>query len=205
MTATLEASPLLHRVLEHPLAFSLNQLINPWTVGAYADFVRGKVRRGAESRILDIGCGLGAHYPLLAPCRYTGIDINPAYVAHAARRYGNVFQVMDAGVLSFAPDSFDAAVSVATCHHLSDQTIRAMIRSVLGVLRPGGLFHVIDPVLPLNPSQRFKRWLFENDRGRFQRRLEAMRTLLASETTIADEAFYRGPMHDVCYFALVQA
>jgi SAM-dependent methyltransferase len=193
---------LLYRALEHPWVYALNQFINPWTVDAYAGFVRGKVRPDSDSRVLDIGCGLGAHYSMLTPCRYTGIDINAAYVAHAARRYGDVFQVMDAGALTFAPGSFDAAVSVATCHHLSDQTIRAMIKSVLGVLKPGGLFHIIDPVLPLDPNQRFKRWLFENDRGRFQRRLEAMRALLASEAPIADEALHCGPAHDVSYFAL---
>jgi SAM-dependent methyltransferase len=198
-------TPLLHRVLEHPLAFTLNQMINPWTVGTYADFVRTKVGHDAGTRILDIGCGIGAHRALLVPCRYLGIDINPAYIEEARRRHGEEFAVMDAAELKFENASFDTAVSVATCHHLSDQTIRAMIGEVMRVLAKDGIFHIIDPVLPLDPSQRFKRWLFESDRGRFQRRLDQMKALLTSCARLVGEDLHRGPMHDVCYFALARA
>jgi SAM-dependent methyltransferase len=195
--------PLLHRILEHPFAYSLNQMLNPWTVTAYHDFVKNKVRRGPETRILDVGCGVGANWDVLMPCRYTGIDINPAYIFQAERRHGGNFLTMDAGSLTFGDASFDAAVSVATCHHLSDQTIRAMVSDVKRVLAHGGIFHVIDPVLPASPNAHFKRWLFEHDRGQHQRTRDQMLELFTPLAEIIDQEVVNGPMHDVVYLALV--
>ena len=197
-----EKKPVLHRILEHPFAYSLNQMLNPWTVAAYRDFVRDKVQRGPETRVLDVGCGVGANWDVLMPCRYTGIDINPAYISEAERRHGRAFFTMDASALTFADSSFDTAVSVATCHHLSDQTIRAMVSDMKRVLAPGGLFHVIDPVLPARPNAHFKRWLFEHDRGRNQRTRRQMLELFGPLGRIVDQDVVEGPMHDVLYLAL---
>lgn len=42
-------------------------------------------------RVLDLGCGLGAFYPLLlerfGALDYTGVDLVPEMIAHAARKY----------------------------------------------------------------------------------------------------------------------
>jgi ubiquinone/menaquinone biosynthesis C-methylase UbiE len=194
--------PLHHRLLEHPIVFSLNQKLNPWTVGTYENYVRTRVKLTPAMRVLDIGCGLGAHKPMLTPGKYTGIDINAEYVAHASRRYGNGFLVMDANSIAFPDRSFEAAVSVATCHHLSDDVIKSMISEVLRILTPEGILHIIDPVLPINPLAKFKTRIFLSDRGQFQRTLPDMRALLSSCANIVDEDLDQGRLHDVCYFAL---
>jgi SAM-dependent methyltransferase len=193
---------LYYRLLEHPVVFSLTQKLNPWTGGAYENFVCTKVKLTPAMRVLDVGCGLGAHKPMLEPGKYTGIDINSDYIAYALRRYGGGFLVMDANAIKFPAGSFEAAVSVATCHHLSDDVIRSMIVEVIRTLMPSGIFHIVDPVLPGNPNAKFKRRIFLSDRGRYQRTLSQMRALLSSCANVQDEDLYQGPLHDISYFGL---
>ena len=44
-------------------------------------------RIGAAQTVLDVGCGPGTNAPHFAHADYLGVDINPSYVATAARRY----------------------------------------------------------------------------------------------------------------------
>ena len=49
---------------------------------------------GDEPEVLDIGCGIGRFYGFLKesgrPCRYTGYDIVPEYIAHCRERYPEI-------------------------------------------------------------------------------------------------------------------
>jgi SAM-dependent methyltransferase len=193
---------MIYQVLEHPWVYALNQKLNPWTVGSYRRFVETKVRQASNARVLDVGCGLGDYRPLLGPCVYTGIDLNPRYIESASRRYGEGFQVMDASRLSFPSDSFDVAFSVATCHHLSDAEIRAMITEIGRALSPSGHIHIIDPILPIDTSQSFKTWVFQSDRGRFQRTKQQMVDLMSSCGSLVEQDIDSGPVHDVLYVKL---
>ena len=194
--------PLPYRLLEHPAVFSLTQKLNPWTVGAYENFVRSKVKLTPAMRVLDIGCGVGVHKAMLEPGVYTGIDINPAYIDYASRRHGSGFLVMDANAIEFPSHSFEAALSVATCHHLSDDVIRSMVKEVMRVMTPEGKLHIVDPVLPVNPQAKMKTRIFLSDRGQFQRTFSQMRALLSSCGKITDEDVHEGLVHDVSYFAV---
>src|SRR5215204_879708 len=49
----------------------------------------------AVRRVLDVGCGPGTNARHFAHADYLGIDINPAYVESARRRYGRAFEVHD--------------------------------------------------------------------------------------------------------------
>ena len=169
-------------LLEHPRVFGFTQTLNPMTVRLYRRLVREHVRVDRGGSVLDIGCGVGAHRPLFpAAARYVGIDINPAYVEAARAAHGDMFRVMDAGALEFADATFDAVFTVATCHHLEDERVVAMVGDALRVLKPGGALHVIDPVWPVSSRAMIKRALFSLDRGRFQRTVGQLTTLLAKQ------------------------
>ena len=99
----------------------------------------------ADSRdVLEVGVGTGlslAHYP--ATCRVTGIDLSPdmlegARRTVARRRLANIaaLEQMDACALSFADDTFDAALAMyaVTCV----QSPRTMMCEAARVVRPGG-------------------------------------------------------------------
>ena len=79
---------LKERVLQIPRGFDLFQ----WLVGAPASkrrFVTEHVRANPGDRILDLGCGTGAMRSFLpGSVTYVGVEIEPAYVSRARRRFG---------------------------------------------------------------------------------------------------------------------
>ena len=190
----------LRSAFDNAWIFELSQRAIPFTVWVYEDLARRHVQCGNTDRLLDIGCGVGWHRRLFRLPHYTGIDINASYVTRATRLYGRRFHVMDASRLAFRAEVFDAAICIATLHHLADDLVCAMIGEALRVIRPRGALHIIDPVLPLDPGARLKRFVFENDRGRFQRTLPQLTALVSGAGAIAGHDLQRGVLHDVAYF-----
>jgi SAM-dependent methyltransferase len=190
------------KAFDNPRVFALSQRLIPFTVWVYEELARRHFGFAENDRVLDVGCGVGAHRALLRAQDYTGIDINPAYVARATRAFGAGFRVMDASRMEFPDAVFDGAVCIATLHHLSDDLVRSMIREALRVVRPEGALHIIDPVLPVDPRARLKRLVFENDRGRFQRTVAELTRLVGDEGLVVDQDFRSGFLHDVMYFKL---
>jgi SAM-dependent methyltransferase len=193
----------LYTLFENPLVYEFSQKLNPFTISIYTEMAVHQVRARSGDSILDIGCGLGMARRLFSNIRYTGIDINPKYIAYAHRIHGDAFRVMDARYLDFAEATFDHAISIAVCHHLDDETLSAMVQEGLRIVKPTGALHIIDPVLPVSRLAPLKRLVFENDRGQHQRTLQEMATLLARTGRITTMDLRRGFLHDVCYFQLV--
>lgn len=195
----------LERVLELPAVYDLNQFIGRPTVRRYTQLLVEELPLSAETKVLDLGCGTGATRKLI-PGSYVGIDINPDYVASAKRiRSGGEFIAMDATKLSFPDASFDQVISVATTHHLDGEQLQAMALEALRVVRPGGAFHIVDAILPVNPRDRAKEIFFRMDRGRFPRRLEDLVTTLSRAVGVTRTRVLNGPMHDVAYLKVVRA
>jgi ubiquinone/menaquinone biosynthesis C-methylase UbiE len=195
----------LYKFFENPWVYKFIQELAHSTVSLYAEMAVSHVGAESNDTILDIGSGLGTNQRLFPKARYTGIDINPDYVAYANRMYGDGFRVMDAGRLDFPEASFDHAISIAVCHHLDDETLSAMVQKALRIVKPTGALHIIDPVLPPSRVAPFKQLIFKIDRGRHQRTLQQMEMLLAKTGRIVGMDFRRGSLHDVCYFRLVRA
>lgn len=192
----------LRRAFDTAWIYELSQRLIPFTVWVYEELARTHARFGDGDRVLDIGCGVGWHRRLFRTQDYTGIDINPAYVARATRAYGRRFHVMDASRLGFRYGVFDGAICIATLHHLADDLVRSTIEEALRVIKPGGALHIIDPVLPNDPRARLKRMVFENDRGRFQRTFLGMTRLVAEVGLPVDQDLHHGLLHDVAYLRL---
>jgi 2-polyprenyl-3-methyl-5-hydroxy-6-metoxy-1,4-benzoquinol methylase len=96
-------------------------------------------------RVLEIGCGLGAHAQLLstAGCRLTCIDLTEKAVETTRQRLwlwglsADVFR-MDAEQMDFLDSEFDFVWSWGVIHHSPDT--ERIIRHVWRVLKPGGEF-----------------------------------------------------------------
>jgi SAM-dependent methyltransferase len=192
----------LTALLEDPRLYRFSQKLNPMTVGLYRQLLQQHVASEPITSVLDIGCGVGAHRSLFPGTRYAGIDVNPAYVEMATRHYGEGFRVMGAGALDFDTGTFDAAFTTATCHHLDDETVASMVAEALRVVAPGGAFHIVEPVVPTSPRGAIKRVLFANDRGRHQRTLHALTSLVQKHGRIQSVDLRAGVLHDVCYVRL---
>jgi SAM-dependent methyltransferase len=185
----------LHRLLENPHVYRASQFLGLPTIQRYRALLRQHVPRDPQRKVLEIGCGVGSFRPYFE-CEYTGIDINVDCIRVASHHFDGRFKVMDAARMSFAPGSFDDAVSIATTHHLSDGQLGAMIEQATTA---ASTLHIIDAILPVSPHAWFKTAWFRADRGRHVRRFEQLRDVVARNAQVEAHEILTGPLHDVCY------
>lgn len=146
----------------------------PFAEKKFVPIGRDPSLRSARS-VLDVGCGPGtnsAHFP---GSEYLGIDLNPAYVDYARRRFGRNFLTADARTFSPAGSAFDFVLINSLLHHVDDEGTHQILGNVARLLTPGGHVHIVDLILPERASiaRTLARW----DRGDHARPLEAWRRL----------------------------
>jgi 2-polyprenyl-3-methyl-5-hydroxy-6-metoxy-1,4-benzoquinol methylase len=123
-----------------------------------ADFARLRVEGllpGPGAELIDLGCGAGSNALLFAGLgfRVTGVDVSPTAIAAAAGLAAdqNVqigFKVEDVVQLAGLEDhSFDVATDIGCLHMLvRREDRRSYMRSVRRVLRPGGVWFLLNKV-----------------------------------------------------------
>lgn len=102
-----------------------------------------------SGRLLDIGCGPGTFLGTL-PEAYeaVGVDLAPAQITYAERRYGRPgrsFQACEPGPLPFADASFDIITLIEVIEHLDTTASAAVLADAYRLLRPGGVLVVTTP------------------------------------------------------------
>jgi len=90
-------------------------------------------------RVLDVGCGVGHSFELLAPRETVGVDLDPSALAGQRRET----RVADMRELPFDDGSFAAVLSVQSLEHVPDPQ-RAVVEA-RRVLRPGGVAVFVTP------------------------------------------------------------
>ncbi|MBN8943044.1 MAG: class I SAM-dependent methyltransferase [Rhizobiales bacterium] len=147
-------------------------------VKAQSEFL--DIRPGMQ--VIDIGCGPG-HIAKFMPegVDYVGFDIDRSYIDHANRRFGNrgrfFCQFFDAAAArQFGPA--DIVMMNGVLHHIGDDELGDTLRNVREALRPGGLLFTLDGCYRQGQSA-FRRWMLDNDRGRFVRDEAGYRQVLA--------------------------
>jgi ubiquinone/menaquinone biosynthesis C-methylase UbiE len=110
-------------------------------------------RRGLEgARLIDLACGTGRflrevknNYPRLP---VTALDLSPPYLAEAGRNLAawSGVELLEGAVeaIPAADASFSIATSVYLFHELPPKLRREAAREIARVLRPGGLFVLVD-------------------------------------------------------------
>jgi ubiquinone/menaquinone biosynthesis C-methylase UbiE len=114
----------------------------------------GRMEIGPRSRVLDIGSGLGGPARTLAEtfgCTVIGVDLTPELCAAATALTDWVgltqlvrFQQGDATALAFAPESFDAVLTIHTAMNIAAKDV--LYANAYRVLRPGRIFAIYDIV-----------------------------------------------------------
>ena len=128
----------------------------------YYRFLKSLVSRWVQSAspraVLDVGCGTGQLLAYLNPDKGLGIDVSPAMVTEAARRFGDrknlefrVWRAEEAGDLG----QFEAVFSADVLEHVSDW--RATVQSMVEALAPRGRLVLTTP----NPRWAGPLWLLE--------------------------------------------
>lgn len=131
----------------------------------------------AVRRVLDVGCGPGTNAPRFAGRDYLGLDISPAYIEDARRRYGNQFEIADVRFDPIPEGPFDFILVNSLLHHITTTDVRRILAKLAERLEVGGHVHVLDLVLPdhAGPARLLARW----DRGDHPRPLAEWQALLS--------------------------
>ncbi len=128
-------------------------------------------------RVLDVGCGPGTNTRYFASTEYLGVDMNPSYIADARARYGRDFLVADVTTYTAPPGAaYDFILSNSFLHHIDTPDVRRILRHLATLLTPDGHLHLLDLVLPPEPS--VGRLLARLDRGDHARPLDTWRMLI---------------------------
>jgi len=148
---------------------------------------------GADSRILEVGCGTGS--TAIRHARYAGeiiaTDLSSAMLEiardkAAAAGVANVtFRQAAIESIDETPGSFDVVMAHSLLHLLKDPA--AGLRIIFRMLKPGGVF--VSSTMCLGDSYRWLRWI--GPVGRLMRVLPRIRTFTASELreSIEDAGF----------------
>jgi SAM-dependent methyltransferase len=108
-------------------------------LGDSARTIAARLLGDGPGKLLDVGCGGGAHAAAFAERGWslTGVDVSPVQL-ELARRRGVEAVEADAADLPFEGESFDAAVSLFT--HTDVDDFPAVVRETARVVRRGGRF-----------------------------------------------------------------
>ena len=90
-------------------------------------------------RVIDVGCGVGHSYDLLAPRQTVGVDLDPAALAGQERETA----VADMRSLPFPDDSFDGAIAVHSIEHVPDP--ERALAEIGRVVKGGGTAVLVTP------------------------------------------------------------
>ena len=90
-------------------------------------------------RVLDLGCGVGHSFALLAPRETVGLDLDPAALAGQERQT----VVADMREVPFADASFAAVLSVQSLEHVPDP--ERVVAEARRLLEPGGVAVFVTP------------------------------------------------------------
>lgn len=124
----------------------------------------------SDTKILDLCCGSGQTTAFLVKFsqNVTGLDASPLSLRRAKNNVPNATYVEAfAENMPLADNSFDVVHTSAALHEMQPEQLRKIIQEVYRVLKPGGVFTLVDFHAPTNPvfwpgiSVFF--WLFETE------------------------------------------
>ena len=157
----------LHFILSVPLIYQAIQFIfkHEQTERRFSDFIGEK----RNKRILDIGCGIGFDSQKYSDAfSYTGLDLSQKYIDHARQFYGDYGSFYCCSVDEMSNlnlQKFDIVLLKGVLHHLADEQINNMVKTLRNHVTQGAIFVAVDPTF--YSGQNFiAKWLISNDRGK---------------------------------------
>lgn len=78
-----------------------------------------------NKRVIDLACGTGELRKFIKPKNYLGIDLNPAYINFAKKRFTdkNSKFILSDIISKQIPQGYETAFLISASHHLSDQQL----------------------------------------------------------------------------------
>lgn len=118
--------------------------MSPWS--EHYKRVAELIPEGAKN-LLDLGCGTGLElegiFERLPDIAVTGIDLSESMTAELLKKYAgrNVEIILDDYfVHDFGENRFDAAISVESLHHFTQEKKVGLFKNLCRSLKPGGIY-----------------------------------------------------------------
>ena len=122
----------------------------------------------SDTQILDLCCGSGQVTRFLVNFseNVTGLDASPLSIQRAQKNVPNATYIKAfAENMPFADNLFDVVHTSAALHEMQSEQLQKIIAEVYRVLKPGGVFTLVDFHSPTNPifwpGLAVFFWLFE--------------------------------------------
>jgi SAM-dependent methyltransferase len=158
-----EQGTTLSGVLYRGLPESLNAHLHRWHAELVTRQLLPRVPQGG--RVLDLGCGFGRLGTVVRATRddvaLCGVDLATNYCRMFTAATGASALCADLSALPFAPRSVDAIIAVTCLMYVAPERAVDVVRSLHGLLKPGGAALLVDPgreftalVAALRPSSR---------------------------------------------------
>jgi demethylmenaquinone methyltransferase/2-methoxy-6-polyprenyl-1,4-benzoquinol methylase len=123
-----------------------------------------------ETKILDLCCGSGQATAVLVEYsqNVTGLDASPLSLKRAKNNVPQAQYVEGfAENMPFADNSFDLVHTSAALHEMNPEQLQQILNEIYRVLKPGGIFTLVDFHSPTNPlfwpGVAMFLWLFETE------------------------------------------
>jgi len=137
----------------------------------YTTLVSEYIKPTNGCAVLDVGCGPAAILDFLPSVKYVGLDHNPKYIAAATKKFGAKGTFICAGVDQLNDhglQTFDRIIILGVMHHLDDQQLTQLMRSLKDRLTRDGVLITFD-VAYEDKQNLIAKFLAKNDRGKFVR------------------------------------
>jgi demethylmenaquinone methyltransferase/2-methoxy-6-polyprenyl-1,4-benzoquinol methylase len=124
----------------------------------------------SDTQILDLCCGSGQATRFLVNFskNVTGLDASPLSIQRSQKNVPDATYIEGfAENMPFADNLFDVVHTSAALHEMQHEQLRKIITEVYRVLKPGGIFTLVDFHTPTNPifwpGLAIFFWLFETE------------------------------------------
>ena len=124
----------------------------------------------SQTKILDLCCGSGQATQVLVQYsqNVVGLDASPLSLQRAKNNVPEAEYVQAfAEEMPFADNTFDLVHTSVAMHEMKPQQLRQIFQQVYRVLKPGGIFTLVDFHAPTNslfwPGISIFMWLFETE------------------------------------------
>lgn len=168
---------LLHAIVAIPPVYDFTQWLAGASIGRKI-ILKEYASLPPTGRALDVGGGTGLSRPLLPEqWNYCCLDPDPQKLEGFRAKFPQDESVEASGCkIPLRDSSFDLVLMTAVSHHLTDEELEKSLSEISRVLRPQGMFLLLDAVW--NPSNLRGRLLWSVDRGSFPKTEEALRNRL---------------------------